>query len=89
MSTREGPQQTLLRNAQGFRLACARRASMACVPLPGVQGERWQCARAGRDLRFLIVSYGGNLALTLACLAAQQRFFAPVTIFGIWGCACL
>ncbi|KAK9842099.1 hypothetical protein WJX81_008345 [Elliptochloris bilobata] len=41
---------------------------------------------AGRDLRFLILSYGGNLALTLACLAAQQRFFAPVTIFGVWWC---
>lgn len=47
------------------------------------------CHGPGRDLRFLILSYGGNLGLTLACLAAQQRFFAPVTIFGVWGCACL
>ena len=76
------------------RLACAWRVKIECVMLPGLvgkqlQGKSWLCALAGRDLRFLIVSYGGNLALTLTCLAAQQRFFAPVTIFGIWGCAWL
>ena len=56
------------------------RDSLSTVDIDGV-------CLTGRDLRFLIVSYGGNLALTLSCLAAQQRFFAPVTIFGIWGCA--